>query len=154
MKGTLFFCAGLLIKRLGVRNVSEMAGAARKMPITMAAFAVATLGLIGTPPLAGFVSKWYLGQGMLEVDEPLYLIVLLGGALIAAVYLLPILYTAYFRQPASVESTTAPLGREASASMLAPAVVGALLTIVLGIAAAVPGLPLSLAQAAAQAFFP
>ncbi len=79
MKGTLFLCAGLLIKRAGIHNVSEMAGVAKRLPVTMAAFAVATLGMIGVPPLAGFVSKWYLGLGMLEVDEPLYLIVLLGG---------------------------------------------------------------------------
>ncbi len=81
MKGTLFFCAGLLIKRAGIHNVSEMAGVARRMPLTMASFALAALGMIGTPPLSGFVSKWYLGLGMLEVDQPYYLIVLLGGAL-------------------------------------------------------------------------
>jgi multicomponent Na+:H+ antiporter subunit D len=160
MKATLFFCAGLLIKRAGIHNVSEMAGVARRMPVTMAVFAIATLGLIGTPPLAGFVSKWYLGLGILEVDEPLYLIVLLAGALIAAVYLLPIVYLAYFRPLETPASAAAgpdsdPVGQRAEApfSMLVPAAAGAVLTVVLGIAAAVPGLPLSLAQAAARTFF-
>ena len=171
MKGCLFLCAGLLIKRAGIHNVSEMAGVARRMPLTMAAFALAALGMIGTPPLSGFVSKWYLGLGMLEVDEPYYLIVLLGGALLAAVYLLPIVYIAYFRTPAAdtgsseaeaiaddserpgrPDGTPAPR-REGPASMLVPTVVAAALTIVLGVAASVPGLPLSLAQKAAEAIF-
>jgi multicomponent Na+:H+ antiporter subunit D len=174
MKGTLFLCAGLLIKRAGIHNVSEMAGIARRLPVTMAAFAVAALGMIGTPPLAGFVSKWYLGLGMLEADEGLYLIVLLAGALMAAVYLLPIVYVAYFRKPAddtppaaetgaptvptegpdSAASGGPPTHREAPYSMLVPTVIAASLVILLGLAATVPGLPLSLAQMAAESFFP
>ncbi len=187
MKGCLFLCAGLLIKRAGIHNVSEMAGVARRMPVTMAAFTLAALGMIGTPPLSGFVSKWYLGLGMLEVDESYYLIVLLGGALLAAVYLLPIVYLAYFKAPATSaapeaarvaagEPAEAPAGgvsgaaagfaepagvpagnperrREGPTSMLVPAVVAAALTIVLGVAASVPGLPLSLARKAAETIF-
>ncbi len=154
MKGTLFLCAGLLIKRAGIRNVSEMNGAARRMPVTMAAFTVATLGMIGTPPLAGFVSKWYLGLGMLHVDQPLYLIVLIGGALLAAIYLLPIVYVAYFKKSSDAVTEGDTSRREAPWSMLVPVILGATLVVVLGLAAAVPGLPLSLARQAAQTFFP
>lgn len=165
MKGTLFFCAGLMIKRLGVYNVSEMGGMAKRMPVTMAAFTLATLGMIGTPPLSGFVSKWYLGIGMLEVEQPLYLIVLLGGALMAAIYLLPIVYAAYFKdapdassahengETASDADAAPTFSHEAPASMLVPAVIASSLTVILGVAAAVPGLPLSLAQIAAASFF-
>jgi len=153
MKGTLFLCAGLLIKQVGLRNVSQLAGIARRMPVTMAAFAVAALGMIGTPPLAGFVSKWYLGLGMLDVDQPLYLAVLLGGALLAAIYLLPIVYAAYFKEPAPLAERSERTGREAPLTMLVPLVVAAALTVVLGAAAAVPGMPLSLARLAAQVVF-
>jgi len=153
MKGTLFLCAGLLIKQVGLRNVSQLAGIARRMPVTMAAFAVAALGMIGTPPLAGFVSKWYLGLGMLDVDQPLYLAVLLGGALLAAIYLLPIVYAAYFKEPAPLAEHGERTGREAPLTMLVPLVVAAALTVVLGAAAAVPGMPLSLARLAARIAF-
>jgi multicomponent Na+:H+ antiporter subunit D len=162
MKGTLFLVAGLLIKRTGVRNVSQMAGIARRMPVTMAAFTLAALGMIGTPPLSGFVSKWYLGLGMLDAGRPAYLAVLLGGALLAAVYLLPIVYVAYFRpppaeRPAARDEAPAPPpaahGLEAPLSMLVPVLIASALTVVFGIAASVPGLPLSLAQHAAQVFF-
>ncbi len=154
MKGTLFLCAGLLIKRAGMHNVSEMRGAARRMPVTMAAFSLAALGMIGTPPLSGFISKWYLGLGILEVNEPLYLIVLLGGALLAAIYLLPIVYAAYFKEPPALKSFDESTdGREAPATMLVPTIVASAMTLFLGIACAMPGLPVSLARMATETFF-
>jgi multicomponent Na+:H+ antiporter subunit D len=154
MKGTLFLCAGLLIKRAGIHKVSEMRGIAKRMPVTMAAFSIAALSMIGTPPLSGFVSKWYLGLGMLEVDQPIYLAVLLGGALLAAIYLLPVVYAAYFKEPLPAsEPETAEHGLEAPLSMLGPAVAAAVLTIVLGLLASAPGMPLSLARLAAEIAF-
>jgi multicomponent Na+:H+ antiporter subunit D len=154
MKGTLFLCAGLLIKRAGIHNVSEMAGAAKRMPVTMAAFTLAALGMIGTPPLSGFISKWYLGIGILEADEPLYLAVLLGGALLAAIYLLPVVYAAYFKTPPALATEADEEdGREAPRSMLIPTVVASALTIALGLGATLPGFPYSLAEMAVGAFF-
>lgn len=154
MKGALFLCAGLFIKRLGVRRVSQLDGAAKRMPVTAAAFAIAALGMIGTPPLSGFVSKWYLGLGMLEADKPLLLIVLLGGALMAAIYLLPIVYRMYFRTPVlTSEDKIAEEGREAPASMLVPLIAATAFTIALGLGAALPWMPAALARMAAEAFF-
>ena len=154
MKGALFLCAGLFIRRLGVHKVSQLDGAAKRMPVTAAAFAIAALGMIGTPPLSGFVSKWYLGLGMLETENPLLLIVLLGGALLAAIYLLPIVYRMYFREPMlTADDKITTEGREAPASMLAPLVIVTLLTIALGLGASLPGMPVSLARIAAETFF-
>lgn len=151
MKGTLFLCAGILIKRAGIRRVSEMSGISSRFPVTMGVFTVATLAMVGTPPLSGFISKWYLGLGMVEAGRPAYLAVLLGGALLAAVYLLPIVYVAYFRKPVS-----APAGRaaapEAPLSMLVPALVGAALTVLLGVLSWSPGMPLSFARLVVEQF--
>ncbi|MCE5203764.1 MAG: oxidoreductase [Actinomycetia bacterium] len=158
MKGALFLVAGLLIKRAGVHNVSEIDGMAKRMPFTCAALAIVTLGMIGTPPLSGFVSKWYLGLGILEAQQPLYLIVLIGGALIAAIYLLPMVYRAYFREPRPLAegvslASGADVSREAPVSMLAPLGVAVGISIVLGLLASVEGSPLSLARVAAESFF-
>jgi multicomponent Na+:H+ antiporter subunit D len=92
---------------------------------------------------------------MLEVGQPLYLVVLLGGALLAAVYLLPIVYKAYFKEPppAQANGDTGGKGPEAPWTMLVPVLAASALTVVLGIAASVPGLPLSLAQMVADAVF-
>lgn len=153
MKGTLFLVAGLLIKRAGIHNVSEIKGIAHRMPYTMAAFSLAALGMIGTPPLSGFISKWYLGLGILEVDQPLYLAVLLGGALLAAIYLLPIVYAAYFKEPPSLATGEEEPEKEAPLTMLIPTVVASALTLALGLGATLPGLPYSLAEIAVEAFF-
>jgi multicomponent Na+:H+ antiporter subunit D len=151
LKGALFFCAGLLASQAGIRRVSEMAGAARRMPVTMAAFTIAALGIVGVPPLSGFISKWVLGVGILEAGHPLVLLVLLGGALLAALYLLQPVWMAYFHAPgATVPERRRP---EAPLSMLIPLLAAALLSILLGMAAAMPGLPLSLAERAVAAFF-
>jgi multicomponent Na+:H+ antiporter subunit D len=168
MKGALFFCAGLLATGVGIRQVSQMGGAARKMPWTMAAFSVAALGLMGVPPLSGFVSKWIMGVGMVEAGEPFYLAVLLGGALLAALYLLPILYTAYVEADSTTQSERSATVRgsmldptaavpslrnvrsEAPATMLIPTMVAAGLTVLLGLGAFISGFPHDLARLAAE----
>jgi formate hydrogenlyase subunit 3/multisubunit Na+/H+ antiporter MnhD subunit len=106
--------------------------------------------MIGVPPLSGFVSKWWLGVGMLEVDAGIGLAVLLAGALLAAAYLLPAVYAVYFAPGGAVARRA---GREAPATMLAPTLVAAALTIVFGLGSHYGGFPLQLAQLAAAAWF-
>ena len=65
-KITLFLCAGSIYVSAHKTEVSQMSGLARQMPWTMAAFAVASLSLVGIPPASGFVSKWYLALGSVE----------------------------------------------------------------------------------------
>jgi multicomponent Na+:H+ antiporter subunit D len=66
MKITLFFCAGVFSHQLGVTRIDDLRGIGRRMPLTTAAFTIGALGMIGLPPLAGFVSKWYLGVGAVQ----------------------------------------------------------------------------------------
>jgi multicomponent Na+:H+ antiporter subunit D len=95
-KITLFFCAGAVYVATGVKNISQMAGIGKRMPITMAAFFVGSLSVIGLPPCGGFISKWYLVLGALEADRLLFLFVILFSSLLNAAYFLPIAYKAFF----------------------------------------------------------
>lgn len=99
MKITLFFCAGNLAEMLGVHRVSQMHGVGRRMPWTMIAFTAGALGMIGVPPMAGFVSKWYLAAGAIEASQTWVLAVLATSSLLNAAYFLPILYNAWFAAP-------------------------------------------------------
>ena len=99
MKITLFFCAGNLAETLGIHKVSEMHGVGRRMPWTMAAFTVGAFGMIGAPPTAGFISKWYLGLGALDAGQAWVIFVLVGSSLLNAAYFLPILHAAWFKEP-------------------------------------------------------
>lgn len=95
-KITLFFCAGAIFVATGKKNISEMVGIGKRMPITMTAFLVGSLSVIGLPPTGGFISKWYLVLGTLEANQLAMLFVLLGSSLLNAAYFLPVFYKAFF----------------------------------------------------------
>ena len=95
-KITLFFCAGSIYVSAHKTEISQMSGLARKMPWTMAAFALASLSMVGIPPSSGFISKWYLALGSVERGSPWLLGVLLVSSLLNAAYLGPVVYKAYF----------------------------------------------------------
>lgn len=98
-KITLFLCAGSIYVSTHKTEVSQMSGLARQMPWTMAAFALASLSLVGIPPSSGFVSKWYLAVGSMERGSASVLGVLLVSSLLNAAYLGPVVYKAYFEAP-------------------------------------------------------
>jgi len=147
MKITLFFCAGNLAETLGIHKVSEMNGVGRRMPWTMAAFTIGALGMIGVPPVAGFVSKWYLGAGSLQAGEPWVLVVLAGSSLLNAAYFLPVLHAAWFKQPQGAWPAERSYGRlETQWLLLLPPLVTALLSLLIGLFANLPFSPLSWAR--------
>jgi len=147
MKITLFFCAGNYAETLGVHKVSEMAGIGRRMPWTTAAFTVAALGMIGLPPTVGFISKWYLGLGALEVGQHWVVFVLAGSSLLNAAYFLPILRTAWFdAPPAEWPEERDYGGKETAWLLLLPPLATAAATLVWGLLASMPGTPLDWVQ--------
>ena len=146
MKITLFFCAGNFAETLGIHNIDELAGVGRRMPWTMAAFTVAAFGMIGVPPTAGFISKWYLGTGALSAGQAWVVGVLVASTLLNAAYFLPILHIGWFRKPAKPWAP-AKVARfaETSRLLLIPALVTAALSLAVGLFAASPFSPLDLA---------
>jgi multicomponent Na+:H+ antiporter subunit D len=127
-KITLFFCAGSIYASAHKTEVSQLSGLARRMPWTMAAFAVASLSLIGIPPSSGFVSKWYLALGSVEGGHLWVLGVLLVSSLLNAAYLGPVVYKAYFEEPAEHDDHV----REVPL-MVVPLVFSAAVSVVLGL---------------------
>lgn len=95
-KITLFFAAGSIYTAAHKTEVSQLDGIGRRMPVTMAAFTIGSLSMIGLPPTAGFVSKWYLLQATWETDAPFVLVVVVLSTLLNAAYFLPIVYRAFF----------------------------------------------------------
>jgi multicomponent Na+:H+ antiporter subunit D len=98
-KITLFFCAGTIFVATGKKNISEMKGIGRKMPLTMTAFFIAALSIIGLPPAGGFLSKWYLVLGSIEAHRTVVLFVLLTSSFLNAAYFMPIVYKGFFSRP-------------------------------------------------------
>jgi multicomponent Na+:H+ antiporter subunit D len=149
MKITLFFCAGNYAETLGVHKVSEMAGIGRRMPWTTAAFTIGALGMIGVPPVAGFISKWYLGLGALAAGMPWVLAVLAASSLLNAAYFLPILRAAWFGQPPAQwpeEHIPARGRRETDWLLLGPALACGAAALMVGLLASAPLSPLEWAR--------
>ncbi|MCZ6861082.1 MAG: proton-conducting transporter membrane subunit [Alphaproteobacteria bacterium] len=109
-KITLFFAAGSIYTVSHKTKVSQLDGIGRRMPWTMGAFAIASLSMIGIPPTAGFVSKWFIVQGALQAQSVFALVVVVLSTLLNAAYFLPIVYAAFFRKaPAEATHGEAPL---------------------------------------------
>ena len=96
-KITLFFCAGAIFVATGKKYVSQLRGLGRRMPITMGAFMIGSLSVIGLPPLGGFISKWYLALGALDRDAMWVVVVLLISSLLNVFYLLPVCGNSFFQ---------------------------------------------------------
>lgn len=97
-KITLFFTAGAIYVASKKTELSQLRGIGRRMPITMTAFAIGALSMIGVPPTAGFVSKWYIIAGAFQLDDYFVLTVLALSTGLNAAYFLPVIFRAFFRE--------------------------------------------------------
>jgi multicomponent K+:H+ antiporter subunit A len=144
MKITLFFCAGNIAETLGIHKVSQMNGVGKRMPLTMGAFTVAALGMIGVPPIAGFVSKWYLGIGALEAQQYWVLGVLAISSILNAAYFLPTINAVWFKEQDSPwPNEQVSLKFETHWMLLLPPLVTAFCALLFGLFASAFASPLS-----------
>ncbi len=130
-KITLFFCAGAIYVGAHRKKISEMGGLGRAMPWTFAAFAIASLSMIGVPGVAGFISKWHLLLGAWDAGSMGLILVLLTSTLLNAAYFGPIVYHGFFGEQ-TAESSDPPV-REASPLIVVPLIITAILSVLIGI---------------------
>ncbi len=97
-KITLFFAAGAIYTAAHKTEVSQLNGIGRRMPWTMTAFTIAALSLIGIPPAAGFLSKWFILGSAVDGHHAYVLAALFASTLLNAAYFLPIVHAAFFRK--------------------------------------------------------
>ena len=114
MKGALFMALGAVAYRMGSTSIESMRGLGRQMPLTMAAFVVGGLSLIGVPLTVGFISKWYLILAAVDLGWWPVVAAIVIGSLLAVIYIWRVVEAAYF-QDADGEPV-----REAPLSLLAP----------------------------------
>ena len=95
-KITLFFAAGVIYVASKKTELYQLRGIGRRMPITMTAFTIGALSMIGVPPTGGFVSKWYILAGAFQADNYLALMTIIISTALNAAYFLPIVYMAWF----------------------------------------------------------
>ncbi|MBT9172277.1 MAG: Na(+)/H(+) antiporter subunit D [Syntrophomonadaceae bacterium] len=149
MKACLFLSAGAIYRQTELRQVNRLQGIAFSMPVTMAAFSIAALSMVGIPLTSGFISKWYLSQGSIAAGQPIFIGLIVLSGILNASYFLPIIWQAFFvvdrQQPKTITLDAIPF------SMLAGQVILAVAVLFFGFW---PGFPLSLAQKAAAVILP
>ena len=108
-KITLFFCAGAIMVASHRTEISQMRGLGYRMPVTMTAFLIGSLSIIGLPPTGGTWSKWYLMIGAIETDKWILMMILMLSSLLNIAYLLPIPVRAFWVDQESDERSGAAI---------------------------------------------
>ncbi len=104
MKACLFLAVGSIRSQAGIVSVAQIGGLGRRMPLTMGAFTVGALSMIGVPPSSGFFSKWYLVQGGIDASNWVAVAVILASSLLTAIYFFRVLERIYFAAPDRAET--------------------------------------------------
>jgi multicomponent Na+:H+ antiporter subunit D len=130
-KITLFFCAGAIYVAAHKKKISDMEGIGYAMPFTMGAFAIASLSMIGVPPVAGFVTKWYLLNGAMEINSLPIVVILMTSTILNAAYFAPITIKAFFKNKKGGWNRSNI--KEAPVTMVVPLVLASLISVAIGI---------------------
>ncbi|MEA3383045.1 MAG: monovalent cation/H+ antiporter subunit D family protein [Campylobacterota bacterium] len=128
IKGTLFMALGIVFFRYATTELSAMSGIGKTMPLTMAAFTIGGLSLIGVPGTAGFVSKWYLVTALLDASLWPIALLILVASILTVIYVGRVIEAAYFR-PAPKEKKQ----KKIPSSMLVALWIFAILNIYFGL---------------------
>jgi len=139
MMACLFLAVGAIEYKTGSRSLNDFSNLYKKMPLTMAAFTIGGLSIVGIPPTCGFFSKWYLVIGAIDSQNWVFAAALLLSSLLTAVIFFKILVRIYFGDSSeSHPSTPGTLGsldpsfNEAPLSMLLPTGIMAIGVLTLG----------------------
>lgn len=128
MKSMLFMAAGLIIYATGIRRIKDLKGIGVRMPWTMGAFTVGALSMVGIPGTSGFISKWYLALGALDLGRPFYVAIILLSSLLNGIYYFPIVIDAFFGTKVEPRSEH----RDVPALMLVPVLILAAGVVIFG----------------------
>jgi multicomponent Na+:H+ antiporter subunit D len=130
MKTALFLSVGAIIYYKKVRRVDQFEGMGYRMPLAMAVFSIAALGMIGIPLTSGFISKLYLGMAALDANLIAFIVIIIISGLLNAMYYLPIMISAYLKGSHEDDSH----GNEKTPkTMIVPLIILGALIMVLGI---------------------
>ncbi|WP_434512552.1 proton-conducting transporter transmembrane domain-containing protein [Desulfitobacterium sp. AusDCA] len=135
-KDLLFLAAGAIMVQAHVRNLDDVSGLGRKMPVTLAFFMVGALSLAGVPPFSGFTSKWIIYEAAMQKGQVFLAILSLAGSVMTMAYFVKFMHSAFFGVPSKNSENV----KEAPWTMLVPMGVLSAVSIIFGI---MPGLPLT-----------
>lgn len=154
MKIALFFCAGIFANLLGIKKIDQLDGVGRRMPWTSLCFSIGALGMIGLPPVAGFITKWYIGAGAVAVGMEWVIGILVASTLLNAAYFLPVLKRIWLHAPPEAWPANPTVSQLEVRGMVGASLVVAAMALGVGLFAGHPLSPLNWVTDIAAGYFP
>ena len=138
-KCCLFLCGGAVEQVAGTAELDRLGGLGRKMSITFAACLIAALSISGIPPFNGFVSKWMIYQGIIQMGTaqtngaaklwPIWLTCAMFGSALTLASFVKLIHSLFLsRLPGELKDV-----KEVSPAMTIPMVVLASLCVFFGV---------------------
>ncbi|MCO6041510.1 proton-conducting transporter transmembrane domain-containing protein [Thermococcus alcaliphilus] len=127
IKALLFLVAGVVIHEVGTKNLNELSGLAKRMPLTTFFFIIGAAAIIGLPPLNGFASKWIIYESSAMYNPILAAIAVVGTVFSLAAYT-KVLFTFLGKESERVRDA-----KEPEKSMLLPMLILVVAIIVMGL---------------------
>jgi formate hydrogenlyase subunit 3/multisubunit Na+/H+ antiporter MnhD subunit len=118
-KAAVFLAAGNVIYSVGHDRISELKGIVRRLPVSMFAFALAGVSLIGLPPSGGFVAKWLYLNAALRAGQWWWTVLILFGGLLSTAYIFRFFSRAFSYSTDTVVGRPVPWIMEWAAFLLA-----------------------------------
>lgn len=118
-KAALFMAAGNIVLFGGHDRIADLDRVVQRLPVSMAAFAIAGISLMGLPPSGGFIGKWLLLEAAIEAGQWWWVVIILIGGMLAAAYLFKVVGFAFTRAPVSHHANPVPPVMEWTALVLA-----------------------------------
>lgn len=131
-KGGLFLCAGIVEHSTHTKDIRQMAGLARRLPVTAVSFALCAFSVMGLPPFGGFFSKYMVINGAVQSGVPWMAPVFIAGAVMTVIYLLRVYVKVFFGK------LTHPDLKEGSWEMVSSVALLGLLSLLAGIFINIP----------------
>ena len=122
-KAAMFMAAGNILHFGGHDRIAELDRVAQRLPLTLAAFSLAGISIIGLPPSGGFIAKWLLLEAALDSEQWWWVVVLMLGGLLAAGYIFKVIGHAFTQADLSHEARAVPANMEWAALTLACAAI-------------------------------
>jgi len=135
-KDLLFLAAGAIMVQAHAKNLDDVTGLGRKMPVTLSFFMVGALSLAGVPPFSGFTSKWIIYEACMQNGQVVLAILSLAGSVFTMAYFVKFMHSVFFGIPSKNSENV----KEAPWTMLVPMGVLSAVSIIFGI---MPGIPIS-----------
>jgi multicomponent Na+:H+ antiporter subunit D len=133
IKGSMFMAACAFIHKLDLWDIRHFVGLGRQMPYSCLVLILGALAMIGMPPGAGFVSKWYLILAALDAGRYLFVGAIFISTLLMIIYFWRVVEIMYIRSPETFQEFPRHQVRDVPLSMLLPSLFLGLLTFAIGL---------------------